>query len=286
MNLKSFLRYKLKKKKEKYYISDSKGLSFLSNDLSSCSIFGIDTEFDWRTTYFPKVSLIQISVNDKLFLIDCLKINPTDFLKIHLENNEILKVFHSVRSDATVLSKSLSIKTKNVYDIQQADKLLTKSDIKAYGKIVNNFFGINLEKSETNSNWLKRPLSENQIKYAFDDVDFLLEIYNYQLKKLKKSNLLGKALSLSEREAILGNESLKKLRLIKLKNKFSKRNKKIFLWREEIAEKVDVPPAYIFKDKHLKKLSNIESHDLSARKKIMLIIGDTDLTEKFILNFL
>ena len=93
------------------------------------------------------------------------------------------------------------------------------------------------------------------------------------------------ALALSEKEAILGNESLKKLRLIKLKNKFSKRNKQIFLWREEIAEKDNVPPAYIFKDKHLKKLSNIESNDLSARKKIMLIIGDTDLTEKFMLNF-
>ena len=232
------------------------------------------------------MSLIQISANNKLFLIDCLKINPKDFLKIYLENNEILKVFHSVRSDATVLSKSLSIKTKNVFDIQQADKLLTKSDIKAYGKIVKNFFGINLEKSETNSNWLKRPLSEDQIKYAFDDVDFLLEIYNYQIKQLKKSNLMEKALTVSEKEAILGNESLKKLRLMKLKNKFSNRNKKIFLCREEIAEKDNVPPAYIFKDKHLKKLSNIESNDPSARKKIMLIIGDTDLTEKVILNFL
>lgn len=286
MNLKSFLRYKLKKHKKNYYISDSKGLSFLSKQLCNTPIFGIDTEFDWRRTYFPKVSLIQISVNGKLFVIDCLKINPKDFLKIYLENNEILKVFHSVRSDTTVLSKSLSIKTKNVFDIQQADKLLTKSDIKSYGKIVKNFFGINLEKSETNSNWLKRPLSEDQIKYALDDVDFLLEIYNYQIKQLKKSNLIEKALALSEKEAILGNESLKKLRLIKLKNKFSKRNKKIFLWREEIAEKDNVPPAYIFKDKHLKKLSNIESNDLSARKKIMSIIGDTDLTEKFMLNFL
>ena len=147
-----------------------------------------------------------------------------------------------------MLSKSLSIKTKNVFDIQQADKLLTKSDIKAYGKIVKNFFGMNLVKSETNSNWLKRPLSEDQIKYAFDDVDFLLEIYNYQIKQLKKSNLMEKALPVSEKEAILGNESLKKLRLMKLKNKFSNRNKKIFLWREEIAEKDNVPPAYIFKD--------------------------------------
>ena len=83
------MRYKLKKQKKNYYISDSKGLSFLSEELSNTSIFGIDTEFDWRSTYFPKVSLIQISVNGKLFVIDCLKINPKDFLKIYLENNEI-----------------------------------------------------------------------------------------------------------------------------------------------------------------------------------------------------
>ena len=155
-----------------------------------------------------------------------------------------------------------------------------------YTEIVKKFFGIDLYKSETNSNWLKRPLSSNQIKYAFDDVDFLLEIYNYQKKQLKKSNLLKKTLFLSEKESSLGNEPLKKLRLIKISNKLSSRKKKIFIWREEIAEKKNIPPSYIFKDKSLRKLSEIKSNESSLRKKIMAIIGDSELTDKFILDFL
>ena len=104
-----------------------------------------------------------------------------------------------MRSDATVLSKCLSIKTKNTFDIQQAEKLLSNNEIKSYGKIVNNFFGINLEKSETNSNWLKRPLTDLQIRYALDDVDYLLEIYKYQKKELVKTNQLDKAFFYSKK---------------------------------------------------------------------------------------
>ena len=286
MSLKSLLRHLSKKKRKDFYISDYKGLNFLEEELSKHSIFGLDTEFDWRTTYHPKLSLIQISVAKKLFLIDCLKVNPQSILKKFLEDKKILKIFHSVRSDATVLSKCLSIKTKNTFDIQQAEKLLSHNEIKSYGKIVKNFFGINLEKSETNSNWLKRPLTDLQIRYALDDVDYLLEIYKYQKKELVKTNQLDQAFFFSKKELNLGNESLKKLRLEKNKKKFSIRDREIFLWREDLAEEDDVPPAFIFKDKHINHLSKIKAKDKYARKKVMAIIGNTEITNKFISSFL
>jgi len=286
MKLRYFIRQKLKKKKSIHYVSNKKELNFLDDHLSQNTIFGIDTEFDWRTTYFPKLSVIQISIQKHLFLIDCLKINPEKVLKKYLENKNILKIFHSVRSDTTVLSKCLNSKTKNVFDIQLADKILSKGEIKAYGKIVKKFFGIVLKKGETNSNWLKRPLSENQIDYALDDVDYLLEIFNYQKKSLIKSNSLKDVFLLSKKEAELGNQPLKKLRLKKQEKKLSKRNKEIFMWREELAESRDIPPAFIFKDKHLLKLSKIESKDTLSKNKVMTIIGDTDLTEKFMYSFL
>jgi len=286
MSLKSFFRIFLKNKRKLFYVTDDKGLSLLEDELSKHSIFALDTEFDWRTTYYPKLSLIQISVKQRLFLIDCLKINPQRILKKFLEDKKILKIFHSVRSDATVLSKCLSIKTINTFDIQQAEKLLSNNEIKSYGKIVKNFFGINLDKSETNSNWLKRPLSELQIRYALEDVDYLLEIYHYQKKKLIKRNLLDQALFFSKQEVDLGNESLRKLRLKRNKKKFNIRNKEIFLWREDLAEKDNIPPAFIFKDKYLKELSRIKSQDAFARKKVMKIIGSSEITDKFISTFL
>ena len=215
-----------------------------------------------------------------------MKIDPSKVLKRYLESKNCLKIFHSVRSDATVLSKCLNIHSLNVFDIQVADQILSQSSIRSYGKIVKSFFGIELKKSETNSNWLKRPLTQNQIKYAFDDIDFLIEIYGYQKKKLTKKGILKQAFSKSEEEAVLGNSSLKKLRLERQKNSLSKKDQKIFLWREEVAEQENVPPAYIFKDKHIKHLSKIGIEDEFAKKKILKILGDSLTTEIFMKRFL
>lgn len=286
MNLKSLFRFLIKKKKKKIFIFDQRNLFLLEKELSNCNLFAVDTEFDWKTTYFPKVALIQIAVNKTLFLVDCLKVDPKIILKKYLEDTNILKIFHSVRSDTIVLSKCFGINTQNVFDIQIADILISNESIKSYAKIVSKFFYIELKKTETNSNWLKRPLTQNQLDYALDDVDFLIEIYEFQRKILIQKNLLEKAFSDSEKEANLGNQSLKKLRLLKQKNKLSKRNIEIFKWREDLAEEDNIPPAFIFKNKHLKKLSKIQSNDKSAKKKIMTILGDNHLAEKFIITFL
>jgi ribonuclease D len=281
-----FIRRLFKKKKITHYIDNNNGLLELEKNLSKVKILGIDTEFDWRTTYFPTLSIIQIAIKNKLFLVDCLKVTPEETLKFYLENKEYLKVFHSVRSDTNVLSKCLGINTKNVFDIQIADKFIHNDEIRAYGKIVNQHFGIHLKKSETNSNWLKRPLSIDQIDYALDDVDYLLEIFKYQKRKLIRSSIYNQVVIKSNEESELGNKSLKVLRLKKQEKKLSKRNREIFLWREEIAEADNIPPTFVFKDKYLNKLSKISSDDNLANKKIMTILGDSKLTELFISSFL
>tara|TARA_B100000965_G_scaffold231389_1_gene193761 strand:- start:1754 stop:2614 length:861 start_codon:yes stop_codon:yes gene_type:complete len=286
MTVFSFFRRQFKKKKSTYFISDNESLEILDSKLSQCKIFSVDTEFDWRTTYFPKLSIIQISTSKYLFLIDCLKINPQIILKKYLEDKKIMKVFHSVRSDATVLSKCINCITKNVFDIQVAEKILTRGEIKAYGTIVKKYYNLDLKQAETNSNWLKRPLTENQINYALEDVDYLIDIYFFQRKKLIKKNLLNEVFTFSKKELDLGNESLKKLRLQKVKKKYSSRNIDIFMWREEIAESQNIPPTYIFKDKYLRELSKIKDKDNLAKKRIMTIIGDSQLTNEFIVKFL
>ena len=177
MSISTFIRRSFKKKRVVQYIDKNNQLPLLDKELSSVEVFAVDTEFDWRNTYFPKISLIQIATKNKIFLIDCLKLKTETVLRKYFEDKRYLKIFHSVRSDTNVLSKCLKIFTKNVYDIQIAEKIISNLEIKSYAKIVKKYFGTVLQKGETNSNWLKRPLTENQIRYAFEDVDYLIDIY-------------------------------------------------------------------------------------------------------------
>ncbi|MFL2753280.1 MAG: hypothetical protein ACJ0BD_00035 [Gammaproteobacteria bacterium] len=264
------LGFYLKNKKTIYLIDSEDDLNFLICSLENESILGIDTEFDWRTTYFPILSLLQIATKDKIFLIDCLQcknLKNLKNLKNILEDQERLIVFHSSRSDTTVLYTNLNIKVKNVYDIQVAEKIIHGGDIKNYASIVKKYFNFSLNKSETNSNWLKRPFSNDQMEYAADDVNFLIEIYNKQIKILQNLSLDQKALQYSKKESSLGNQDLHVSRLKKLKN-VSKLTKDIFLWREKQASMKDIPPSHIFKDNKLKdltkemNLSNLDEKNL------------------------
>ncbi len=268
-----------KKRRDILLFESDHNRELITELLNKESIIGLDTEFDWRNTYKPNLSMIQISLNKKIILLDCIKIKNLDFLKPLLEDKNRLNIFHSVRSDTTVLFSSIGIKISNVYDIQVAEQIITDKEKQNYASLVKKYYSVNLKKSETNSNWLKRPFSKKQLDYASDDVEYLMGIYKKQIKILKKLNLLEKAFLLSKKEANLGNEDLQVSRIKKLK-KANFKERTLFIWRETKASELNVPSSYIFKDKHLKELS--ASISLRDKAKIKKILKDNELTEKIL----
>ena len=250
------LRFYLKDKKTIHLIKTEDDVNFLFFSLENEEILGIDTEFDWRTTYFPILSLLQIATKDKIFLVDCLKFKNLKNLKNILEDQDRLIIFHSSRSDTTVLNTNLNIRVKNVFDIQIAEKIIDGGHIKSYASIVKKYFNFSLNKSETNSNWLKRPFTKSQINYAANDVRFLIQIYNKQKNILKKKNAFFIVKDLTKKEVSLGSQELYMPRLKKFKPK-EKIEKDLFMWRENMAMERDVPPSYIFKDKYFRKILKV-----------------------------
>lgn len=249
-------------------------------EISTKQTIAIDTEFDWRNTYFPKLSLIQISTNKKIFLIDCLQIDSLNKLKSIFENREIVKVFHAIRSDITVLFSSINLKVNNCFDIQAAEKFLSKDDLKSYAKIVSKYLSLNIDKSETNSNWLKRPFTESQINYAANDVRYLIKIYLKQKKVLDGTNSYLIVKELTKKEVKLGTQKLYIPRLKKLK--FNKKiERDLFMWRENKAMERNVPPSYIFKNKYFKKILAIYDESFS-KDKILEILKNENLANDLI----
>tara|TARA_B100000989_G_scaffold50747_1_gene33592 strand:- start:1009 stop:1863 length:855 start_codon:yes stop_codon:yes gene_type:complete len=274
--------FNLKRKKRVFLLDCEKDKEFIKKKLNNQSVLGVDTEFMWRNTYLPILSLIQISSPKNIYLIDCIKANNLDFLKEILENVDLL-IFHSVRSDATVLSSNFNIKVKKVFDIQVAERFIEGGDNKNYGSIVKKYFPINLKKSETNSNWLNRPFSDKQLIYASEDVEHLIEIFEKQKKILVKNNKINEVLKKSSQEAAFGNRELYISRLSKFKNSTDKQ-KKLFMWRENKAKEKNIPSSFIFKDKYFKnilKFLNNENDFIQLDKIIKDRVLKTDLIKHF-----
>ena len=275
------LGFNLKNKKTIYLVESEEEEEFVKESLEKEKYIGIDTEFNWRNTYFPELSLLQISTNSKILLIDCLKFKKLGFLNNILEDKAKTIIMHSSRSDTTVLNTNLKIKLNNCFDIQIAEKLINGGEIKNYGYIVAKYFGYELDKSETNSNWLKRPLTHKQLEYAADDVNFLIPIYKKQLKDLKKLKKEKDAISEFRKETLLGNQKLYISRLKKLK-KASKEEREIFLWREKHASEKNLPPSYIFEDKFLKTITKKTKQKKEQPEKFLKFFKDNSSAKDFL----
>ncbi len=282
--MKSFLKklgFNLKNKKTIYLVESEEDEDFVKESLEEEKYIGIDTEFNWRNTYFPELSLLQISTSSKIFLIDYLKCKKLGYLNPILEDKTKTIVMHSSRSDTTVLNTNLKIKLNNCFDIQIAEKYINGGEIKNYGFLVAKYFGYELDKSETNSNWLKRPLTNKQLKYAADDVNFLIPIYQKQLKVLKKLKKDKEAITEFRKEALLGNQDLYISRLKKLK-KASKEERDIFFWREKHASEKNLPPSYIFEDKFLKTISKKIKNKKEQPQEFLKFFKDNSSAKDFL----
>jgi len=274
------LGFNLKNKKKIYLVESEEDEDFVKESLENEKYIGIDTEFNWRNTYVPELSLLQISTSSKIFLIDCLKCKKIGFLNKILEDKTKIIIMHSSRSDTTVLSTNLKIKLINCFDIQIAEKFINGGEIKNYAFIVAKYLGYELDKSETNSNWLRRPFTKSQISYAANDVRFLIEIYNKQKKILKKKNLFFKTKELTKKEVLLGSQDLYISRLNKFKPK-RKIEEDLFMWRENAAIKRNIPPSFVFKDKHFKKILKIHEEGIS-KQRLLKFLKNEDLTKDLI----
>ena len=244
-------------------------------DLEYYDRLAVDTEFIWRDTYFPIISIIQIATDSKIYILDCLALKEISNIEKVFSNKNILKIFHSIRGDSSVIFNCLGIKIENTFDTQLAEDILdlNRGIQISYKKLVKKYLFKSISKSETNSDWEKRPLRKKQLDYAAEDVRYLHSIMDIQNKKITRTNKQDLFYSLCEKENKLGCEdfSISRLKRLKKKNRnISSKEIEIFIWREDQAKQHNVPPSHIFEDRYLKKLKQIlQGNNLNESKWII-----------------
>mgnify|MGYP001156901353 CR=1 FL=1 len=172
-------------------IETKEDLQLLDQELITKSILGLDTEF--RRTSKENINLSLIQVNDSIetYLIDCISIGEYKNYCRFLFCNEVIKIFHSSREDVEAIYSWTEKKVINIFDTQLANAFLGGSSPIAYKNLVNEKFGFLIDKNETRSNWIKRPLRDSQLDYAASDVEFLIELYVEQNKELEEAKKIG-----------------------------------------------------------------------------------------------
>ena len=169
------------------YIEHIEDLEYLNKEFLEKKYLGVDTEFRRTNKDNMVLALLQINDEDEIYLIDTIAIgNPGRHVEF-LFTDSVTKIFHSCKEDIEAIYAWTNHKMVNIFDTQVANSLLNGEYSIGYQNLVLEKLGINLEKKETRSNWIRRPLSDAQLKYAALDVEYLIHIYKDQEKELSKS---------------------------------------------------------------------------------------------------
>lgn len=135
--------------------------------------YAIDTEFHRERTYFPQVALIQLAWEDTLVLIDPLEVDLKPLAKL-LEGDGLC-VVHAGVQDLEVLDLSCGTIPKRIFDTQIAGGFLGIATA-SLSSLHDRFLGFSLPKGDRLTDWLRRPLTDDQMNYAASDVEHLLRL--------------------------------------------------------------------------------------------------------------
>jgi ribonuclease D len=258
------------------YITTQEQLATYSNQIANCQWLAIDTEFVREKSYYHHLGLIQVSGNGICAAIDPIVIKNLDCLLEVFKKKSVLKVFHAGKQDLEILNRLCGMAISPVFDTQVAASLLGWGSQISFAKVVQKTIGKKIYKTETYTDWCRRPLSSSQIEYAIDDVRYLAPVYEQLLEHLKKANRLE---WLKDEFSPLEDEGNYELpdpqkQYMRIKNfrNLRPRNLAVLMelsaWRELEARKRDCHYRSIMRDEPLLEIARVLPKDCSAMESI------------------
>ncbi len=244
------------------YISQIDELQQFYDKAKNSSILAVDTEFLREKTYHPKLCLIQMATRDEVVAIDPLAIDDLSLVKDLLEDAHITKIFHSCSQDLEVLRTSLDAQVTPIFDTQVAASFLGVRHQIGYSHLVESICSVKLAKAESLTDWAKRPLDKEQLRYAEEDVIYLPEVYDKLLSALISKNRLGwftpemESLVAGDQRQANPREAFKKVKRINsLTSSQLAIARELCEWRELTAQKRNVPRKWILADEILLEIA-------------------------------
>lgn len=149
----------------------------------------LDTEFERVSTFFPIPGLVQLGLGGEYCLVDPGVAEQSGEFRRILADAGSPKLLYAMSEDLELFRHWLQLEPAGVVDLQIGAALAGAGFSMGYARLVETLFGETLDKSATRSDWVSRPLSAAQERYALDDIRFLAPMYDWVVANLRERNL-------------------------------------------------------------------------------------------------
>ena len=249
----------------------------LTRRLASCSgRVGLDTEFIRERTFWPQLALVQVATGDGILLVDMLVPGMPAALAPLLRDASILKLTHSASEDLVALQHACGCVPRPLFDTQVAAALCGIGAGMGYQRLVAEMLDIAVDKGETRSDWMRRPLSTQQLAYAADDVRHLFALHDQldaRLESLGRGEWLREDCARLVDAADAGGEdpwphvSLRAAQF--LDAEAQRRLLRLLRWRDAQAKSSDRPRNWILDGELAALLARNPPADADALRKLL-----------------
>lgn len=252
------------------WIDNDADLDRLITTLEGHSIVAVDTEFHRERTYFPRLALVQVGWPTadglRVALIDPLACRAERLTTLFTSDREFL--FHACQQDLDVLTHAFGSIPKKVFDTQIAAGFLGYST-PSLANLINAELRLTLPKGDRLTDWLRRPLTDAQKKYAAADVEFLFDLREALVTKLESKgrndwalDACAEALTKKMGPADPAEAWLKLKDVRALKARSRGVLAALAEWRERRAMASDIPPRQVLADLALHGIAQREPSTL------------------------
>ena len=240
------------------YIANQENLEAFVERARSSSVLAIDTEFLREKTYYAKLCLLQLATDDEVAIVDPFAVRDLKVLAKLLTDAGVMKLFHAGRQDLEIILREIGVLPHPVFDTQIAAALLGHTQQIGYAALVHSECGVALKKTDSFTDWSKRPLSVSQMEYAADDVVYLPRLYRVMSEALAKKGRLSwlkhdfEELTSPSRYDVQARERFRKLkRASQLTPQQLSAAREFAAWREQEAQKRDMPRKWVVTDEQI-----------------------------------
>ncbi len=265
-------------------ITTTKELKEVLNKAKEKKLIAIDTEFVWERTYYPNLGLVQLGFEtEESFLLDVLAIDDLTYLGEILSDPTIEKIFHDAQQDLYILKRATGSFPKNIFDTKVAAGFAGFTATMSLANLHNDILNIDLPKTESRTNWLRRPLSDAQIEYAGNDVKYLCEIRNMLVEKAnanKFEEYMFEEMKIYDNPKLYGEKDpYSQYKKLKISNNLSVGDsalvKELSAWRELLAQKKNIPKTFVLKNKEIFTILKKKPDTFSQLKELRVLHSST-----------